>query len=57
MSRKRTTRKPPKALRAYLVELGRRGGKARAKNLTAEERRVSASQAAKARWAKRKQSG
>ncbi len=32
------------------VELGRRGGMARAKNLTKEQRKASAQKAAKARW-------
>jgi hypothetical protein len=36
--------------RDYAVVLGRRGGKARAKKLTAEERSSSASAAAKKRW-------
>ena len=36
------------------VQLGRRGGKATAKNLTPEERRQSARKAAQARWAKEK---
>jgi hypothetical protein len=34
------------------ILLGRRGGKATAKKLSAEERKQSASNAAKARWAK-----
>ena len=34
------------------VELGRRGGKARARTLTAEERRDAARKAVEARWAK-----
>lgn len=34
------------------VELGRRGGKARVRNQTAEERKASAQRAADARWAK-----
>jgi len=34
------------------VELGRKGGKARAKNMTAEQRRESARKAVDARWAK-----
>jgi hypothetical protein len=37
---------------AAAVLLGRRGGKATAKNLTAEQRKVSARLAAQARWAK-----
>jgi len=36
------------------VQLGRRGGKATAQKLTAEQRKESASKAAKARWAKQK---
>ena len=32
------------------VELGRRGGHARARSLTADQRKASASKAAKARW-------
>jgi hypothetical protein len=38
------------------VALGRKGGKARSNNLTAERRREIASRAAKARWSS-KQSG
>jgi hypothetical protein len=34
--------------------LGKLGGKARAKKLTAEQRRASAQNAAQARWAKKK---
>jgi hypothetical protein len=40
-------------LSRYLSELGRKGGKATAKKLTAEERKESARKAAQARWAKR----
>jgi hypothetical protein len=36
------------------VELGRKGGQARMKKMTAEERSKVASQAAKARWDKKK---
>lgn len=36
------------------IELGRRGGKARAKNMTAEQRSEQARAAVKARWAKQK---
>ena len=36
------------------VRLGRRGGKAYAKNRTAEERAAQARKAAQARWGKRK---
>ena len=42
-------------LREIARELGRQGGRARAKALTAAERRRSAQVAANARWAKRKQ--
>jgi hypothetical protein len=43
---------------AAAVELGRRGGRATAKNLTAEQRKVSARLAAQARWEKtRKRAG
>jgi hypothetical protein len=38
----------------HAVALGRKGGKARAKNLSAEERKESARKAIKARWAKAK---
>jgi hypothetical protein len=38
---------------AAAVQLGRRGGKATAKNLTADERRAIAKKAAKARWARK----
>ena len=48
------------ALREYMRKIaargGRKGGPARAKKLSAEERRASASKAARARWAKRKAS-
>ncbi|HKH99703.1 MAG TPA: hypothetical protein VJ999_11395 [Candidatus Sulfotelmatobacter sp.] len=36
------------------VQLGRKGGKATAKNLTPEQRKASARKAAKARWGKQK---
>jgi len=36
----------------YLAELGRKGGKARVKNQTPEQRRESARKAAQARWSK-----
>jgi hypothetical protein len=39
------------------VLLGRRGGKQTAKNLTAEQRKVSASLAAQARWEKVRKAG
>jgi len=38
----------------YAVGLGRKGGKARAKSLTAKERSESARKAVLARWAKEK---
>jgi hypothetical protein len=38
----------------YAVEFARKGGNARAKKLTAEQRKASASKAAQARWAKQK---
>lgn len=38
---------------AAAVELGRKGGKARVKKLTPEERKESARKAAEARWAKK----
>jgi hypothetical protein len=37
-----------------LVEVGRKGGEARAKKLSAKQRSESARKAAKARWAKKK---
>jgi len=46
--------KSPEALAAYLRRSASRGGKARAKVLTAEERHERARQAAEARWARRK---
>jgi hypothetical protein len=39
---------------SYAVEFARKGGNARAKKLTAEQRKASAKKAAKARWAKQK---
>jgi hypothetical protein len=45
-----------KKKRTYAVEFARKGGKARAKKLTAEQRKESARKAAKARWAKRNKS-
>ena len=41
-----------KEIRAYFAKFGKEGGKARAKNLTPEQRRASARKAAQARWAK-----
>jgi len=47
-----------KEMRAYFAELGRKGGKkgglARARALTAEQRSASARKAVTARWTKRK---
>jgi len=40
----------------HAVDLGRRGGKARAVKLTAEKRREIAGKAARARWAKQRKS-
>ena len=37
---------------SYAVEFARKGGKARAKKLTSEQRKESARKAAKARWTK-----
>jgi hypothetical protein len=37
---------------SYATEFARKGGKARAKNMTAEERSASARKAVEARWAK-----
>jgi hypothetical protein len=42
--------KPSKALRDYLRRLGKRGGKARLKTMTKEQRHQSAKKAARARW-------
>jgi len=55
-------RSPPKAVRDYLRDLGRRGGEAAAgagakvrfAKMTAEERRALAKKAAQARWAKKR---
>jgi hypothetical protein len=46
----RSTLTPSQAIAAYLAKLGRRGGAARAKSMTAEERRASAKKAVEARW-------
>jgi hypothetical protein len=43
-----------KELRDYFAKMGKRGGKARTKNLTPEQRKASARKAAQARWAKKK---
>jgi hypothetical protein len=47
--------KPSKALREYLRVLGRKGGKARVKTMTPEQRQESARRAARARWNRRQQ--
>jgi hypothetical protein len=39
---------------SYATEFARKGGKARAETLTAEQRKASAKKAAQARWAKEK---
>ena len=39
---------------SYAADFARKGGKARAKKLTAEQRKESARKAAQARWAKKK---
>ena len=44
--------KMPKAVREYIATITRKGGLARAKRLTAEERSASARKAARARWRK-----
>jgi hypothetical protein len=44
-----------KDLKEYFAKIGRRGGKARAKNSTAEQRKTTARKAAQARWAKEKE--
>lgn len=41
----------------YAAALGRQGGRARAKKLSAEERSESARRAVRARWAKTKKGG
>jgi hypothetical protein len=43
-----------KELRNYFAKMGKRGGKARVKNSTPEQRKASARKAAQARWAKNK---
>lgn len=47
----RRSQTPSRALKAYLAELGRRGGTARARRMTKAERSASARLAARARWA------
>ena len=42
----------PKTKDSYAVEFARKGGKASAKKLTADQRREKARKAAQARWAK-----
>jgi hypothetical protein len=46
--------KVAKTKNSYAVEFARKGGKARAKKLTAEQRKTSARKAAQARWAKQR---
>jgi hypothetical protein len=41
-----------KALSAFFAKAGKKGGKARAKNMSAEKRKAIAKKAARARWAK-----
>jgi hypothetical protein len=52
------TSKAPAALRKYLSKLGKKGGRkgglARAANMTAEQRSEAARRAVQARWAKKK---
>lgn len=43
-----------KEIRDYFAKFGKQGGKARAENMTPEQRKESARKAAKARWAKEK---
>ena len=47
-------RRVAKKKESYAVEFARKGGDARAKKLTAEQRKESARKAAQARWAKEK---
>jgi hypothetical protein len=49
-------RKRIPGLSEYFAAMGKKGSRARAKKLTAEERKQIASNAAKARWAKRESS-
>jgi hypothetical protein len=46
-----------KELKEYFAKMGKRGGKARVRNSTPEQRKASARKAAKARWAKAKKTG
>ena len=56
--RNMTPKKPSKRKKTLTIsEMARMGGKATAKKLTPEERKESASKAAKARWAKEKKEG
>ena len=43
-----------KELKDYFAKMGKRGGKARVKNSTPEQRKASARKAAQARWAKQR---
>ena len=43
----------PPELREFFAKHGKRGGRARAKKMTKEERAASARRAAQARWAKK----
>ena len=45
-----------KELKEYFAKMGKRGGKARVRNSTPEQRKASARKAAQARWAKKKES-
>ena len=51
----RMTKKPTDELQKYLASLGRKGGKSRTQQMSAEERKDLARKAAQARWAKAKQ--
>jgi hypothetical protein len=42
-------------IRDYFAKFGKEGGKARAKNMTAEQRQQAARKAVEARWAKQKE--
>jgi hypothetical protein len=44
------------SVREYLAKIGKKGGKARLKKMTAEQRKAVARKAAQARWAKAKDS-
>jgi len=60
MARKATLSQVREALREYMrqiaIEGGRKGGKARAKNLSAAKRSASARKAARARWGTKERS-